>query len=276
MQADTHYQNLIHDLLQRGDRLITRNAPVYSLVDAPRIIFTEFPLVTFRSTAALKAIREMEWFLSGEPKCPDELLDWWEGQLCEEYNNGRIEQYYYYGYGEQFRDFGGNRFDQISHISSNVKSHPFSRRNVITAWNPADMETIAHSNNNPNTPATCHGTLIQCFVRDSQLHLSHYQRSADVLLGVPHNWVQYWAFLLWLCAQTGYKPGSLIWTFGDLHLYDDPTHIEIARLIVDAPIRESNRRLVYAGKVGAEFRVADFVIEGERLEPVTNLRPRRF
>lgn len=276
-RADELYKSTLIDLLENGSHVYTRNVPCFSLIDAVECHFTETPLITFRKTAWKKALREMEWFLSSDPQCPNELLDWWSDQLYElRDRGGPCEYFYFYGYGAQFRHFGDTGFDQIRHLIDGIKEHPHSRRHVITAWNSADMANITKHNNNPSTPATCHGTVIQCFVRGLTLSLKTYQRSADILLGVPHNWLQYWGFLLWLCAQTGYQPGKLMWIFGDLHLYNDPTHIKVARAIADAPIREHSAKLVYRGRQGDEFKASDFAMEGEIPETVTDIRPRLF
>ena len=98
-QADSYYQSLIEQVLEYGDLIETRNHQAYSLITSDLIAFTQTPLVTVRKTAWKKALREMEWFLSGDQKCPDELLDWWDGQL-----NPYGE--YTRGYGDQLRCFG--------------------------------------------------------------------------------------------------------------------------------------------------------------------------
>lgn len=270
--ADTIYQRLISLVLNDGERVETRNHAAYRVFDSDVIRFTETPLVTVRKTAWRKALREMEWFLSGDSECPNELLDWWDDQLGPE---GR----YVYGYGNQFRSFGSvesEGFDQIAHLIEGLKNHPFSRRHVVTAWNPWDMSEITYVNSNLKTPTTCHSTLLQYFVFKGKLHCTHYQRSADILLGVPHNFIQHWALLLWLAKQTGLEARSLRWIFGDLHLYDEPSHIEVAKSIISADL--SNRykipTLTYNGNVGDEFKSADFEIDGGINEPVTITRPR--
>lgn len=260
---------------------MTRNSPCYSLIDAPHIVFDRTPLVTLKKTAARKAIREMEWFLSGDSQCPPELLDWWDGQLYYVNSN---EGYYYYGYAHQFRDFGGCGYvdgfdlsgrDQVKKLIIGIKEHPHSRRNVMTTWHPEEMALIAEHNNNPNTPATCHGTIIQAFVRKGELSLKTYQRSADLILGVPHNWIQYWALLLWLCNQCDLAPDRLLWMFGDAHIYDEPSHLEVANAIINAPHRKSGIELQYSGDK-ADFNTSDFRWVGIPPEPVTRVRAVRL
>lgn len=247
----------------------TRNHYAYSLITSDNILFANTPLVTVRKTAWKKALREMEWFLSGDSKCPDELLDWWDGQLS---SYGR----YHAGYGEQLRSFG-SRFDQIGSLIQSLIHHPCSRRHVITTWNPSDMDIITVLNDNLKTPTTCHGTIIQYFVRDGKLHASTYQRSADVLLGVPHNFIQHWALLLWLARQANLEVGTLRWLLGDAHVYNEPSHLEVAQQIIHADLTQRtlpNPTLVYHGVTGDEFIASDFEMMGEIEEPVTTIRPK--
>lgn len=266
--ADRHYQNLIREIIERGDPLETRNHAALSLIDSPTITFTETPLVTLRKTAWRKALREMEWFLSGDSKCPDELLDWWNGQL-------NADGYYLDGYGTQLRRFNGG-FDQIEMLIDGLIQHPHSRRHVITTWNPVDMFYITENNGNPKTPSCCHMTVNQYFVRGRKLHARTYQRSADILLGVPHNWIQHWGLLLWLARRAKLDAGSLIWNFGDLHLYDEPSHREVASLLMETQEKSEptvDPTLVYVGS-GYEFKASDFAMNGKIPEPVTTIRPR--
>ena len=94
--ANQKYVCILKEIINAGDLVTTRNHEVYSHFDLPNITFTTTPLVTLRKTAWKKALREMEWFLSGEVTCPDELLDWWDGQLD-------VENYLLDGYGQQLR-----------------------------------------------------------------------------------------------------------------------------------------------------------------------------
>lgn len=276
--ANIKYRELLIALYHCGDLLETRNGAVRSVIDYPPLVFHETPLVTWRKTAWKKALREMEWFLSGDALCPDALKDWWDGQL-------NPDGHYLGGYGEQLRHyeslFFSGGFDQIRYLLSGIIRHPESRRLVATTWNPPEMAYITKINQNPKTPTSCHGTLIQCHVRAGKLHMTQYQRSADVLLGVPHNWIQYWALLLYLAHWSGLEPGSLRWIFGDLHLYLDPTHVECAEqfLTLDplpAPARCTLRyqpSVVWTGAI-PEFKASDFAMEGEVPEPAIKIRPR--
>jgi len=271
-ETDRIYQDLIEQVLKRGDLIETRNHSAYSLIFSESIWFNETPLVTVRKTAWKKALREMEWFLSGDIECPNELLDWWRGQLDPDGE-------YLCGYGHQLRRFFDipSTFDQIAHLIEGLKHHPYSRRHVITTWNPSEMSKITKINDNPNTPSTCHGTILQYFVRNVKLHVSHYQRSCDILLGAIHNFIQHWALLMWLAKQTGLEVGSMRWLLGDAHVYDESSHIEVANAIVNCNLYERTLpppTLVYHGAVGDEFKASDFEMVGEIDVPVITTRPR--
>jgi len=184
--CDIEYREIIREIVHRGDFVESRNSPVKSLIDCRHIVFRETPLVTWRKTAWKKAIREMEWFMSGDSLCPDELRDWWDGQLNRDGS-------YIGGYGDQLRSLSEDHmvdsgFDQVRYLLEGLRDHKNSRRLVISTWNTKDMSEITSYNDNQKTPTNCHGSIIQCHVRDGKLHMTQYQRSADILLGVPHNW----------------------------------------------------------------------------------------
>jgi len=258
-----------------GDEIDTRNHLTISHFDLPNTTFTEFPLVTLKKTAVKKAIKEMEWFMSGQSVCPDNLLDWWKGQLNE--RNQLVN-----GYPWQFRvssfanGFGELReFDQVKFILDGLKNSPNSRRLILSAWNPGEMANITKDNDNINTPTCCHSIVVQFFVRDGKLHMKTYQRSADMLLGVPHNWVQSWAMLLYFAYHSGLRVGSMIWMWGDAHIYKEQTHLDAIDIITEANCLNHCVDLVYNPKtiaydmVGVPiFRADDFEIFGEIPEPV--------
>lgn len=275
--CDLEYREIIRKIIQHGDYLESRNAPVKSLIAYPQIVFRETPLVTWRKTAAEKAIRELAWFMSGDSLCPEEFREtWWKGQLNRNHR-------YHGGYADQLRSFedGKGGFDQVRYLLEGLREHPHSRRLVISTWNTAEMSEITEINGNSKTPTTCHGSLIQCHVRVGKLHMTQYQRSADVLLGVPHNWVQYWALLLYLAYWSELEVGSLRWLFGDVHLYQEESHIECAKQLLAIPYKQldSRPKLCYNPSVswtGAipEFKASDFTLMGEVPEPLVTIRPK--
>ena len=268
--ADRIYTHLIREIFTRGELIPGRNGTTKRLFDLPTVEFEYTPLVTIRKTAWKKAIREMEWFLSGNPHCPDELLDWWAGQLNPSGN-------YLGGYGDQLRNFDG-WFDQVQNLIVGIIGHLFSRRHVISTWNSADMCMITKGNKNPKTPTTCHTTIAQFFVSPpGLLSLRSYQRSADMLLGVPHNWIQSWALLLWVAEQTGTVPHKMLWTFGDAHIHQEPSHLETVDRILavncEAQLAKPIR-LNYVDKPDSEFKASDFEIIGEIPAPIVTTKPK--
>lgn len=271
-KTDEIYCSLLKSIMSTGEQVPCRNGSTFRSFTLPTVVFDSTPLVSVRKTAWHKAIEEMEWFLSGDATCPANLLDWWEGQL----NN---ENRYLAGYGEQLRKFLGadSQFDQITALINGLRSNPFSREHVITTWNPLDMTIIKKINNNERTPACCHTTIAQFFVSETGLVSMHsYQRSADFLLGVPHNWIQSWALLLWLCAQTDTFPDKMLWTFGDAHLYKHSSHMQTVDqlLAIKLPLAHITPRLIYNGGINSDFHAADFEMIGTVPEPIVLIKPK--
>ena len=254
MGIDTTYQQLLADLLQRGERVTTRNAPVRRLFNRTFTI-AETPLVTTRRTAWKNCLREWEWFMTGSIELDDlhpDVRSWWEPFAKKDPAYPKYSLILPGNYSEMFRDFGNN-FDQIDYLVDGVRNHPYSRRNVITTWH---TEIMASGDCNPTN---CHGTVIQAFVdTTNKLHLTCYQRSTDVVCGLPHNWLQYWAFLLWLAHRGERDVGSLFWIGGDIHLYD--VHTDLAGRIVAATPQANPPQLHYA-PTGDEFKADDFWLD---------------
>ncbi len=287
MITDYYYQSLLKVIDEKGDLIETRNHLCKSCFDLEPLVFTKTPLVTLRKTAWKKALRELEWFMSGEKECPAELLDWWNGQLDK--NNC-----YRRGYAEQLRDSRvpsiingelsilNNGFDQIKYILNGLKHNPNSRRLVLTTWNPWDMAHITELNENENTPTTCHMTMVQYFVREGSLHAYHYQRSADVLLGLPHNLIQHFALLMYFANYAHLKVGSLRYQLGNAHIYQHESHIETTKQILNCetnPELDNSFELCYNYSVENResipvFRADDFSMKGIIPEPKVTTRPK--
>lgn len=281
--ADVKYVQLLEDIVREGQIINGRNSRVLRLTMPTTMTFTEFPLVTVRKTAVKMALKEWEWFCSGSKVCPPELAPWWENQLTD--------MLYENGYPTQMRhsvascsDTG--MFDQLNYMIKSLVFAPFSRRHVISLWNTGDMDNIQSVNSNPRTPATCHTSLLQCFVnKDWTLDMLSYQRSADVILGLPHNLVQTWAFLKYLAVHTGMSVGKLKYQLGDAHVYEAEGHLEATAEMIQC-MREPvdsyvTPHLAYfpSDKVDVRgvpmFKASEFqVTDTEDVQPVVTIKPK--
>lgn len=173
-----------------------------------------FPLLTTKRVHWKSVVGELLWFLSGSTNA-NELRDKYGVTIWEEWKdeNGELGPVY----GKQWRDFNG--VDQISQLIENIKKDPYSRRHIVSAWNPKDLPEMAL--------APCH-TMFQVYVHNNgTLDLQLYQRSADMFLGVPFNIASYSLLMHMIAHVTGYKPGTFIHTIGDAHIYKN--HIEAVK-----------------------------------------------
>jgi thymidylate synthase len=251
--TDIEYAALIQTVLQYGRRIETRNSQV-KRIKAYSVDFDTTPLVATRKTAWKTALREWEWFMSGSSNLDDlhpSVHSWWKEWAN---SSGNV----LFNYSKQFRRFRGETgvLDQIEFLIDGIKSHPYSRRNVITTWNAQEMAAA-------ECPITnCHNTVTQAFVEDGELSLVTYQRSVDVVCGLPHNWIQQWAFLMWLAHRTGYGVGTLHWIGGDVHIYDQ--HLSLAeRIVEESTSVVYNPELVYEPMGATEFKADHFRLDCE-------------
>lgn len=177
-----------------------------------------FPVVTTKRIHLRSVIHELLWFLNGDTNIRylnDNGVRIWDEWADENGDLGPV-------YGRQWRSWAapnGDTIDQLARVVDQLKTKPFSRRHIISAWNPADVEDMALP--------PCH-TMFQFYVAEGRLSCQLYQRSADVFLGVPFNIASY-ALLTHMMAQVvGLEPGEFVHTFGDVHLYLN--HLEQAKL----------------------------------------------
>lgn len=176
-----------------------------------------FPLVTTKKVHLRSIIYELLWFLKGDTNIRylnDNKVTIWDEWADTDGELGPI-------YGKQWRRWegpGGKTVDQIANLIENLKTNPHSRRLLVIAFNPADIPETA--------PPACH-TLFQFYVSGNKLSLQLYQRSADLMLGVPFNIASYALFLMMVAQVTGLEPFEFVHTFGDVHIYAD--HLEGAR-----------------------------------------------
>ncbi len=262
-RCDDLYAGLIRSILDHGDRVETRNSAARRLTGVV-VDLRDTPLVCSRRTAWRTALREFEWFLSGSSDLGEAhpgVRPWWEPWT----DSGGVVRS---NYGQQLRHFGGSPglggFDQVEYLVAGVRDHPFGRRNLVTTWHAAEMA-------DPSTPITnCHWTVTQAFVRPTgELDLLTYQRSADVVCGLPHNWIQTWAALLWLSSRSGRRPGSVKWVGGDVHVHEG--NVGLAERVVDAASSVHSQPSLRYSPSGPDFRADDFSLSGP-YEPVLDER----
>jgi thymidylate synthase len=206
-----------------------------------------FPLLTTKKLHLKSIIYELLWFLRGETNIRylnEHGVTIWDEWADEHGDLGRV-------YGAQWRDWhGGNgvRVDQIENVIEQIRENPSSRRLIVSAWNPAEIEGMALP--------PCH-VLFQFYVQNGELSCQLYQRSADLFLGVPFNIASYSLLTLMMAQVCNLTPGDFVHTFGDLHLYQN--HIEQAREQLTRECRPLPRmRLNPAVKNIHDFTFEDF------------------
>ena len=215
------YLNLLRDILdngvQREDRTGTGTLGVFGR--QMRFDLSKgFPLLTTKKLHTRSIFIELLWFLRGETNIAwlkDNGVSIWDEWADANGDLGPV-------YGKQWRSWAapnGASIDQIQKLVYGLKTNPNSRRHIVSAWNPADVDDMALP------PCHC---LFQFFVADGKLSCQLYQRSADVFLGVPFNIASYALLTHMLAKIVGLEPGDFVHTFGDAHLYLN--HLEQAEL----------------------------------------------
>lgn len=216
-----NYLDLLEHVLQHGviktDRTGTGTQSVFGY--QMRFDLSKgFPLITTKKLHLRSIIYELLWFLKGDTNIKylkDHNVSIWDEWADSDGNLGPV-------YGQQWRSWqspDGRVIDQIQWVLNEIQERPDSRRLIVSAWNPADLDKMAL--------APCH-CLFQFYVADGKLSCQLYQRSADIFLGVPFNIASY-ALLTHMIAQvTGLEVGDFVHSFGDAHLYLN--HLDQARL----------------------------------------------
>jgi thymidylate synthase len=210
-----------------------------------------FPLVTTKKLHVKSIIYELLWFLRGDTNIKylnEHGVSIWNEWADENGDLGPV-------YGRQWRSWpapDGTHIDQIANVLSQIRRNPTSRRLIVTAWNPAEIDGMALP------PCHC---LFQFNVADGALSCQLYQRSADVFLGVPFNIASYALLTLAVAHVSGLRAGTFIHTFGDAHLYLN--HLEQARLQLTRRSRPLPMLSINpAAKDLFALRYEDFVLEG--------------
>ncbi len=215
-----------------------------------------FPLLTTRKLHLKSIIYELLWFLAGDTNIKylkEHGVSIWDEWADAHGDLGPV-------YGHQWRSWpapDGSAIDQIAGVVETIRRNPDSRRLIVTAWNPADVDRMALP------PCHC---LFQFYVANGRLSCQLYQRSADVFLGVPFNIASYALLTMMVAQVTGLAPGDFVHTFGDAHLYLN--HLDQARLqLTRTPRPLPSMRINPEVTDIFAFRYEDFSLQGYDAHP---------
>jgi hypothetical protein len=244
------YLNLIQYVLEHGTDKSDRTGTGTRSVFGYQMRFdlaNGFPLLTTKKLHLRSIIHELLWFLKGETNIKylkDNNVSIWDEWADENGDLGRV-------YGAQWRSWqtpNGKSIDQISQIIQQIKQNPDSRRLIVSAWNPAEVDNMALP--------PCHA-LFQFYVADGKLSCQLYQRSADIFLGVPFNIASYALLTMMMAQVCGLQAGEFIHTLGDAHIYNN--HFEQAKLqLTREPRRLPEIKINDKIKDLFEFKYEDF------------------
>jgi len=241
--------------IMRGDRTGTGTQAVFGyqmrfdLADG-------FPILTTKKLHLKSIIYELLWFLNGDTNIKylnDHGVSIWDEWADENGELGPV-------YGRQWRSWAtpdGRTIDQIDWVIREIKERPNSRRMVVSAWNPADIDDMALP------PCHC---MFQFQVMEGRLNCQLYQRSCDVFLGVPFNIASYALLTMMMAQVTGLKPGTFVHTLGDAHLYAnhlDQADEQLQRDPLPLPVMRINPDVTDI----AGFTFEDFTLEGYEAHP---------
>ena len=220
------YLELLQQVLSRGERRSDRTGTGTLGIFGAQARFDlseNFPLLTTKKVHWKSIVYELLWFLKGDTNIrylKEHGVSIWDEWADANGDLGRV-------YGAQWRDWrapDGSSVDQIARLVARIKKDPYSRRHIVTAWNPAEVDQMALP--------PCHA-LFQFHVSPSgKLNCQLYQRSADLFLGVPFNIASYSLLTLMVAQVCGLKPGEFVHSFGDLHIYLnhlDQVHLQLSR-----------------------------------------------
>jgi thymidylate synthase len=258
-RGEEGYLDLVREVLERGARKTDRTGTGTLSVFARQLRFDlrdSFPLLTTKKLHFKSILYELLWFLRGETNVrwlQERGVSIWDEWADE---NGELGPVYGYQW-RHWKSPDGREIDQIQQLIKNIKTKPDSRRHIVSAWNPADVERMALP--------PCHA-LFQFYVAGGRLSCQMYQRSADLFLGVPFNIASYAALTLMVAQVTGLQPDEFVLTLGDAHLYLN--HLEQAKQqLAREPKPFPRLRLNPAVKDIFGFAYEDFALEGYEPHP---------
>ena len=253
------YQDLLRHIMETGTLKADRTGTGTKSVFGYQMRFNleeGFPLLTTKKVHLKSIIHELLWFIAGDTNIKylkDNGVSIWDEWADENVNLGPV-------YGRQSRAWKtaeGETVDQLSALIEGIKKNPDSRRHIISAWNPGEVDKMALP--------PCHA-MFQFYVAEGRLSCQLYQRSADVFLGVPFNIASY-ALLTMMVAQVcGLRPGDFIHSFGDAHIYTN--HFEQVNLQLSReprPLPEMKINPNVTSIFG--FKYEDFELEGYNPHP---------
>jgi len=251
--GEQQYLELLAEVLARGARKTDRTGTGTRSVFGRQLRFAlgeGFPLLTTKKLHLKSILYELLWFLRG-----DTNVRWLQERgvtIWDEWADARGDLGPVYGYQwRHWRTPGGGEIDQIAQVIASLKKKPDSRRHIVSAWNPGDVDRMALP--------PCH-LLFQFYVAGARLSCQMYQRSADLFLGVPFNIASYAALTLMVAQVTGLKPGDFVLTLGDAHIYLN--HLEQTKeQLARTPRPFPRLRLNAAVKELLDFRYEDFTLE---------------
>ena len=253
------YHDLLRLVLEKGrpksDRTGTGTLSVFG-AQARFDLRETFPVLTTKKLHLKSILYELLWFLRG-----DTNVRWLQERgvsIWDEWADERGELGPVYGYQwRHWRTPDGREIDQIAAVIQALRKKPDSRRHIVSAWNPADVDKMALP--------PCHA-LFQFYVAEGRLSCQMYQRSADLFLGVPFNIASYSLLTLMVAQVTDLKPGEFVITLGDAHLYLN--HLEQAReQLTRSPRPFPRMRLNPARRELADFQYEDFTLEAYEPHP---------
>ena len=262
------YLNLLEEILKEGSKKESRNSIVYSSFGSKmKFDLREgFPLLTTKKMPWKTVLRELLWFIRGSTsnqELQEKNVHIWDGNASKEFLKSRGLDHYEEGdlgpiYGFQWRHFGaeynnhtsdytGKGVDQLQWIIDEIKSNPTSRRIILNAWNPMDLNKMALP--------PCH-VMVQFNIDDKFIDAQLYQRSGDMFLGVPFNIASY-SFLLHIIGKiTGYIPRYFIHIIGDTHIYEnhiDAVKCQLERIPSQFPMLEINQSIESIDKIDESY-----------------------
>ncbi len=214
-----------------------------------------FPVLTTKKLHLRSIIHELLWFLRGDTNIAylhEHGVTIWDEWADENGNLGPV-------YGAQWRSWptgDGGHIDQIANLVEGIRKNPSSRRHIVSAWNPAEVDNMALP------PCHC---LFQFYVADGRLSCQLYQRSADIFLGVPFNIASYALLTMMVAQVTDLEPGDFVHTLGDAHLYAnhfDQARLQLSRTPKSLPTMRINPQV----RDIFSFRFEDFSLEGYEAE----------